>query len=250
VASPKSTVEASAQVAERQLWDAVSKSTQAQRKARQCISSREVLAGRPASSHARAVHAEMRELGCPALGTPEQEAEKRCVDARDRVEMFDACSEYAKFDVPDAVRSSTAAAQAAHAKDVEQIRRDLSVTLERDVASHAQRCARGEQDYCAAAACGRLGLDDSDANLVACIKAQGLRYGNGWVATSHGQYIPGIPRPDWHIDITCMHKVNGERPWVTLWRKFGVPESAFDLETEATKACQAKYAEARGKGPK
>jgi hypothetical protein len=42
--------------------------------------------------------------------------------------------------------------------------------------------------------------------------------------------------------------VGGVRPTATIWRKFGVPESAFDLEAEAAKACQAKYAEAQGQG--
>jgi hypothetical protein len=162
--------------------------------------------------------------------------------------MFEACGTYASFDVPDAARSTAASAKAAHAKDVEQIKRDIDKAVERDLANFRQRCARGEQEYCVQAVCLQLAVDDSDANLIACTRARGFRVGNGWVANDHGQPIPGIPRPDWSIGVTCMRKMGGNRPSATIWRKFGVPESAFDLQAEAAKACQAKYAEAQGKG--
>jgi hypothetical protein len=47
-----------------------------------------------------------------------------------------------------------------------------------------------------------------------------------------------------------MKEVDGECPSATIRRKLGVPESSFNLDVEAAKACQAKYDEPRGKGRK
>ena len=207
---------------------------------------REMLAGRPTPAEAQGAHAGMRTIGCPPPGSEGAKAEKACVDARDRDAFVEACGSYAKL-APEPDAKTAAAAKADLDKAMAEVRREPPPNLEKNLAYYDRRCAQGDKSYCEAAICGRMAVDDSDANLVACTRARGLKVGNGWVATSHGEPIPGIPRPDWSIGIVCMRKVGGDRPSATIWRKFGVPESAFDLQSEATKACEAKYAEARGR---
>jgi hypothetical protein len=125
----------------------------------------------------------------------------------------------------------------------DQLDRDIRAARERDLADFSKRCAKGEREYCTLATCLRVGFDDSDANLIACAKARGLRVGDGWVANDEGRLVPGVLRPPWSIPITCLRKVNGDRPVVRVWREFGVAEASFDLDAEARKLCQASYDE-------
>lgn len=125
---------------------------------------------------------------------------------------------------------------------------DRRALISRDLQYYEQECARGKREFCVSAACTRVLLDDSDSNLVACARAHGFRVGDGWVALEEGRQIPGGLRPDWSINITCLRKVDGNRPHATVWRKFSVPADSFDLDAEARKECQAKYLEAGRKG--
>ena len=193
-----------------------------------------------------AAHAEIVKCKTQSGATTYQEAP--CPPGSSRMET--SLPETRRLPEPKAAPQGTPAAGAQGGYSLDQLQRDIRASLEKDVAYYTERCARGERDFCVSAACARLGLDDSDANLVACTRARGLRIGDGWVATSEGELIPGVLRPDWSITIMCMKKVEGARPSARIWRKFGVPESSFNLDVEAANACQAKYDEPRGKGRK
>lgn len=192
------------------------------------------------------VHAEIVKCKTQSGTTVYQEAP--CPPGSSRLET--SLPDTRRLPEPNAAPQGTRPPGAREGYSIDQLHRDTRAALEKDVVYWTQRCARGERDFCASAACGRFELDDSDANLVACIRARGLRIGDGWVATSEGELVPSVLRPDWSITIMCMKKVGGERPWARIWRKFGVPESSFNLDVEAAKACQAKYDEPRGKGRK
>lgn len=190
-----------------------------------------------------AAHAEIVKCRTQSGATVYQEAP--CPPGSSRMET--SLPEARRLPEPKAAPQGTPPAGAQGGYTQEQLQRDIRAGLEKDLAYYAERCARGERDFCVSAACARLGLDDSDANEVACARARGLRIGDGWIATSEGELIPGVLRPDWSITIMCMKKVDGVRPSARIWRKFGVPEDAFNLDVEAAKACQAKYDEPRDK---
>ena len=119
----------------------------------------------------------------------------------------------------------------------EQVERDLRATWERNMAYYRERCAQGRRDYCEAAACQVLVYEDTDANLVGCVKVRGWRMGNGWYTPGGWEQTPQVPTSDWWFKIECIRKVGGLRPHGTLWRKNGVPESSVDVEAEAAKIC-------------
>jgi hypothetical protein len=203
------------------------------------------------SNARKAYQNDMRRLGCPTRGSENLDAEKKCANAMTRAEMTEACGAYAgRPPEPKAASPGTPPVGAQGDYPIDQLDRDIRTNLEKDRAYFTEQCARGKQDYCVLATCIRLAFDDSDANEIACARARGFRIGDGWVANGEGEFIKGALRPDWSISITCLKKVDGVRPWVRIWRKFGVPDSAFNLDVEVAKACQAQYNEPRGRGRK